>query len=378
MKNIPIVSIKNNFSLKKNKDFYEPLIITGLYSKDLWNNFLGDYGKLKITINRNYYDSFNKSFDKFECTISDYVFECKNNPKFDLMCTENILPPNIAKRTPIPYFLPPKLTKYATRCFFMGNRSTAAPLHFDWDMNHVILTQLVGEKKVVLFEPGIAKKLIPLNNSSLIALHNMREKELEEFVSYNNGYIAVLKPGDSVFIPKLWWHFLKYDTFAASINIRFGNNKYERLLATLPQNYLLQNIVYSLFKKSSSEELQRSIGIDILSRFYSYYENPFLRYSVMMEVYTDLFNSICEEAIKTDYVGVNFKLEQELGKGILVKHYDVKYSTKNIDEIKSILIKNKSNQQLITLLNYFEFTHNIEALSNIDLTILANSVAKLK
>ena len=85
-----------------------------------------------------------------------------------------------------------------------------------------ILTQVVGEKEILVFPPGMVCELdIPPGASSSritdIFSSNLRGK----------GYTAILKPGDAVYIPPLWPHATKPLTPNVGVNVFWKSFKDE-------------------------------------------------------------------------------------------------------------------------------------------------------
>ncbi|BDD12197.1 hypothetical protein FUAX_46290 (plasmid) [Fulvitalea axinellae] len=96
---------------------------------------------------------------------------------------------------------------------FFGGAGSSVFIHFDIDMSHVFHTQFQGRKKALLFTPDSSKKLyhVPLS------VHNIEDIDMEnpDFDKYPalkglNGLEATLLPGDTLYMPPGWWHFMKY------------------------------------------------------------------------------------------------------------------------------------------------------------------------
>lgn len=104
---------------------------------------------------------------------------------------------------------------------FFGGQGSNTRNHVDIDMSHVFLTQYQGVKRVWLF---------PLSQSDLIyklpynfhSIANLKTSSQEEFpgLKYLDGYEAVLKPGQTLYMPSGWWHFIQYETEGYSISVR--------------------------------------------------------------------------------------------------------------------------------------------------------------
>ena len=89
-----------------------------------------------------------------------------------------------------------------------------------------ILTQIIGEKEILVFHPSMVNDLdIPPGVSSSgigdIFSSSVRKR----------GYSAILKPGDAIYIPPLWPHATKPLTPNVGINVfwkSFKDNVYNR------------------------------------------------------------------------------------------------------------------------------------------------------
>ncbi|CAG5078593.1 Oidioi.mRNA.OKI2018_I69.PAR.g9029.t1.cds [Oikopleura dioica] len=95
-------------------------------------------------------------------------------------------------------------------------------LHYDTLDN--FLTQTVGEKEVLLFPPSDAKNLyLDGDKSECIGLisHLQENQVCFPDLKKTNAYREVLKPGDVLFIPALWFHCTKALNFSVSINTFF-------------------------------------------------------------------------------------------------------------------------------------------------------------
>jgi len=89
-----------------------------------------------------------------------------------------------------------------------------------------ILTQIVGEKEILIFDPLMVNELDIPPGASSSRLPNVFATSLRE-----KGYSAILKPGDAVYIPPLWPHATRPLTPNVGINIfwkSFKDEAYDR------------------------------------------------------------------------------------------------------------------------------------------------------
>ncbi|MCG8476471.1 MAG: cupin-like domain-containing protein [Cytophagales bacterium] len=119
--------------------------------------------------------------------------------------------PELCRDYQSPDLLPNFLNRYPM--MFFGGKGSKVFLHFDIDMSHVFHTQFIGTKKTFLFSPKYDRELYRVPFS----VHNLEEINLEnpDFSAYPalrevEGYETVLQPGDTLFMPSGWWHFMRY------------------------------------------------------------------------------------------------------------------------------------------------------------------------
>ncbi|EPZ35584.1 Cupin-like domain-containing protein [Rozella allomycis CSF55] len=93
---------------------------------------------------------------------------------------------------------------------WFGGSNTISPLHYDNYNN--ILVQAVGYKFLRLIDPEFSSSLYPMDgelyNTSQI---NVMHPNYEKYPKFNNvPFIDVtLGPGDALYIPPLWWHYVQ-------------------------------------------------------------------------------------------------------------------------------------------------------------------------
>lgn len=104
---------------------------------------------------------------------------------------------------------------------FFGGQDAYVDIHYDLDHSHVFLTQLEGKKRVLLFSPKDSTALYrhPFTVSCNI---DFRAPDLTKYPAIQNltAYECMLEPGDTLFIPSRWWHFIEYTTGGYSMALR--------------------------------------------------------------------------------------------------------------------------------------------------------------
>jgi hypothetical protein len=111
---------------------------------------------------------------------------------------------------------------------FFGGQGAFTPLHYDLDMSHVFLNQLHGRKRVVMFAPEQSKYLYhhPYTVASYVDINN---PDYERFpaLSKVSGLEVILNPGETVFMPSGFWHYIEYVDGGYSLALR-ANESYVR------------------------------------------------------------------------------------------------------------------------------------------------------
>jgi hypothetical protein len=104
---------------------------------------------------------------------------------------------------------------------FFGGQGSHVALHYDIDMAHVFLNQIHGRKRVVLFSQEQSRNLYqhPYTVASYIDVNN------PDYVKYPalrhvEGYDVMLQPGETLFMPSGYWHYIEYTDFGYSISLR--------------------------------------------------------------------------------------------------------------------------------------------------------------
>ena len=115
---------------------------------------------------------------------------------------------------------------------FFGGEGSSTRNHFDIDMSHVFISQFQGLKRIWLF-PNDQSDLMYKLPYNFHSIANPKYSNVEEFpgIEYLDGYEAVIHPGETLYMPAGWWHYIQYETEGYSISVRaLANSISEKLL----------------------------------------------------------------------------------------------------------------------------------------------------
>jgi lysine-specific demethylase 8 len=105
-------------------------------------------------------------------------------------------------------------------------RGTKSGLHFDGKDNFLIMIR--GTKLATLAAPREAKRLYPFLDASVKSQVDVEAPDFARFpnASHVELKIAKLHPGDVLYIPINWWHYLSspMDDYSISVNCWFGRS----------------------------------------------------------------------------------------------------------------------------------------------------------
>jgi hypothetical protein len=169
----------------------------------------------------------NQTFHRFNAPLSLFLEACKStSPPSKLYIAQaqiNTLPKQLQDDLPTP-----RIVKAAGKGdlydanIWLGTPPTYTPLHKDPNPN--LFVQLASNKCVRLFPPYVGRTIfydvqqkIGQRTSASFRGNEMMEgperEALHEAVwgdsVLQNGFEALVKPGDALFIPKGWWHSIK-------------------------------------------------------------------------------------------------------------------------------------------------------------------------
>lgn len=154
-------------------------------------------------------------------------------------------------------------TKHPTDTrLWIGSSGTCSGLHTDLKDN--IFAQIVGTKKVFLVPMNQTHLSYPFIDNLVNSQVDPENYSIEKFPKFARAdvYETTVGPGDVLFIPRGWWHYLRSEQPSISINHWFGPPvsaaTYLGLLARLGSSYLKRTLVdmvqYGILGKTYHKE----------------------------------------------------------------------------------------------------------------------------
>lgn len=222
------------------KNYYEPmkpLVMKGLakewpaYKKWDWDYFKGMVGNVKVGLYNNVksdaYTPINTA-DDYK-TFGEYIDMIKEGPAGWRIFLFNIFEhaPQITKDFAYPEHLMKGFVKKYPM-LFTGGKTSITHMHFDIDLSHIIHTQFMGRKRVLLFPHEEQHKLYrkPFEVLSLADFSNYYlnngKPDYENFpaLKHANGYEVILEHGDTLFMPAGYWHHMEYLDSGFAMSLR--------------------------------------------------------------------------------------------------------------------------------------------------------------
>ena len=212
----------------------KPLVIKDLskqwpaYQKWTWDYFINIVGEKEVGVYNNIKSDAYTPINTADAYMKfgDYLEKVKSGP-LDL----RIFLFNIFQHAPqivSDFTWPEELMKGFVKRYpmlFVGGQGSITHMHFDIDMSHILHTQFMGRKRVLLFPFDEQYKLYrkPWEVLSLANYANYAEKfDYENFpaVRLARGYEVILEHGDTLFMPAGYWHHMEYIDGGFAMSLR--------------------------------------------------------------------------------------------------------------------------------------------------------------
>jgi len=136
---------------------------------------------------------------------------------------------------------------------FFGGEGSYVALHYDIDLAHVFLNQIYGRKRVVLFPPEQSKYLYhhPYTVASYVDVNNP-DYDRHPALKNVRGYETILYPGETLFMPSGFWHYIEYMDGGYSISLRANDSYVRRVkgLFNIARHYVVDRGMNKIMGKS--------------------------------------------------------------------------------------------------------------------------------
>jgi hypothetical protein len=223
------------------KNYYDqkkPVIITGLakewlaYNKWNWDYFMEVVGGREVGVYNNIKSDAYTPINTADAYMKfgDYLQQVKNGPLELRIFLFNIFQhaPQLTKD----FTWPEQLMKGFVKNYpmlFVGGEGSITHMHFDIDMSHILHTQFMGKKRVLLFPFEEQYKLYrkPWEVLSMANFAGYNEKfDYGNFpaVRLAKGYEVILEHGDTLFMPAGYWHHMEYINSGFAMSLRAMQN----------------------------------------------------------------------------------------------------------------------------------------------------------
>lgn len=131
---------------------------------------------------------------------------------------------------------------------FLGGAGATTPLHVDPTATHAWLTQISGRKRFVLYAPCDLPQLRNSTGTNLLSLDEIRRRGVPSIE-------AVLEPGDTLFVPAFWAHYVECIDESVSITWNFlGEQLYPLVRVAFLAHQLGANAREAALSKAATEE----------------------------------------------------------------------------------------------------------------------------
>lgn len=236
----------------------KPVVFTDLMAawpaRERWTieMFKENYGHLRVPVVSNNYSKPGKGYMEPDrvITFREFLEIIESGPTDLRIFLWNIF--NAAPELRQDFRLPTIMDGFSDDFPFMffGGEGSKVALHYDIDMSHVFLNQIHGRKRVVLFPPSMARHLYrhPFTVASYVDL-NRPDYSKFPALAHAKGYETIICPGETLFMPSGWWHYIEYTDGGYSISLRaFGSLALRaRGAAQIAMHYVVDKGMNKLF-----------------------------------------------------------------------------------------------------------------------------------
>lgn len=114
---------------------------------------------------------------------------------------------------------------------WIGSRGTISGLHADFQDNFIV--QVVGTKDIILCSPEHTQFLYPLKDNPSKSLIDPKRIDHRQFPLTRHAifFEATLHPGDIVYVPMMWWHWL--ESLKPTISVNYWHGHWENIIPAM-------------------------------------------------------------------------------------------------------------------------------------------------
>jgi len=232
----------------------KPVVFTDLTAawpaNEKWTieHFKEKYGDLVVPVVSNNFSRPGKGYlaADMHITFREYLELLESGPSDLRIFAWNIFSkaPELRKDFAIPEIMDGFVNELPY--LFFGCEGSRVTLHYDADMSHVFLNQIHGRKRIFLFSPEQSSLLyqLPFTVSSQV---NILEPDYNKYpaLQHVKGLEVELLPGETLFIPRGYWHFIEYTDGGYSMSLRSFDTPLFKFkgLASIAKNYVMDRMM---------------------------------------------------------------------------------------------------------------------------------------
>jgi hypothetical protein len=207
----------------------KPVILSnfmdGWPARDKWTfeYFKNRYGDVEVPVFDNNMGKPGKQYlaPIAHMPLRDFIGELEKGPSELRMFLFNLVQhvPELAEDYRTPTIMDGFIDNYPF--MFFGGVGAFVRMHYDIDLAHVFLSQFQGRKRVMLFPPSQSRYIYhsPFTVASEV---NFVDPDYDKYpaLRHARGYECIVEPGETLFMPSGYWHFVTYPDSCFSLSLR--------------------------------------------------------------------------------------------------------------------------------------------------------------
>lgn len=142
---------------------------------------------------------------------------------------------------------------------FFGGEGSRVLLHYDIDLANNVHFNFHGKKDIILF-PFDQRKYLYHVPYSIVSMEEIEfdRPDYKKYpaLQYAEGYRVILQPGETLFIPSAYWHYMRYLTPSISMTLRAFPTSLKKRLK------LIKNVVFMMNYDNLMRKLRGQKWID--------------------------------------------------------------------------------------------------------------------